>query len=374
MLNKSWKKLAVLFLIFTLIFTTFVACSNDDEPEVAEEAEEVVEETEEAEEAEEAEEPIETLTEEERAFRDGERVALDPATAESVIKGETVTAEYIPFEEPFGADTFDGEDIEYIDGRLYTLVDDKLYAFNMNEDLLVLDEEYGGKGYIDIDMTGDVFLSHSSEGILFVSSKGSYRAYDSRGSLVSDESGTSAMFRINPETDTGAYLGYDEIGLVSIGEYNKITFEEPLITDDEVFDWTNDVHLYGDKIYIATSIVIEGTEDTYHGMGVVDMEGNIVQKIGGIGDDDPGHACYADSLMMTKAGLMLVDCNCKQFIFFEEDGTYVDLKKFDAMTPLDYPWPSGTTRVDDDTILFMGNVGRKDDTGKELLIISINGL
>ena len=278
-------------------------------------------------------------------------------TVSQTVGTYTLTAQFLPMEEPLVTyETFE-HDIAVVGDKVYLLSDCALYQYAYDgasltfEREIPLDNEYevlekGADGNIILSNFMEPVIGHNGEAVQF-----SYEGPEN--------------FSVAPGATWGISWFYsgDDCQLYSFhdGALTGSPFPFPEV------DSISQVNI--DNQYILVSGSAKADNEQY--VFVYDYSGELQMQLGGEPDGfGLGSITYATS---TPNGFLALDGNMREAVLWTADGIWIGAVDDGDLFGTYYPWIAAADIADDGSILVVMSDTRADESADEVLVFKLSG-
>ena len=287
---------------------------------------------------------------------EGEAFSTDSEHSK-MIADTTITAVWVPFEEPLLAyDIFSGR-IVSVGESLYVLLDNVLYEYTLGDTLALkstmeLDDDYEE---ISADQSGNLYLTGFMSPMLTVKDGAVIATNDDIDKAVIHSSGTWGIsWFYGSETEKVVFDG------------NKASKEAwPAITQDRL----KTACLSENHIFLAGADVDTENEAIW----ILDTEGNQQMELGNQEYGGEQSLGSITNVQETENGFIGLDGNMRKVLFWKSDGSLLGSAEDSELFGTDYPWISTAARLSDGTMLVGLTEDRADKSATEFIVYRISG-
>ena len=287
---------------------------------------------------------------------EGEAFSTDSEHSK-MIADTTITAVWVPFEEPLLAyDIFSGR-IVSVGESLYVLLDNVLYEYTLGDTLALkstmeLDDDYEE---ISADQSGNLYLTGFMSPMLTVKDGEIIATNDDIDKAVIHSSGTWGIsWFYGSETEKVVFDG------------NKASKEAwPAITQDRL----KTACLSENHIFLAGADVDTENEAIW----ILDTEGNQQMELGNQEYGGEQSLGSITNVQETENGFIGLDGNMRKVLFWKSDGSLLGSAEDSELFGTDYPWISTAARLSDGTMLVGLTEDRADKSATEFIVYRISG-
>ena len=287
---------------------------------------------------------------------EGEAFSTDSEHSK-MIADTTITAVWVPFEEPLLAyDIFSGR-IVSVGESLYVLLDNVLYEYTLGDTLALkstmeLDDDYEE---ISADQSGNLYLTGFMSPMLTVKDGAVIATNDDIDKAVIHSSGTWGIsWFYGSETEKVVFDG------------NKASKEAwPAITQDRL----KTACLSENHIFLAGADVDTENEAIW----ILDTEGNQQMELGNQEYGGEQSLGSITNVQETENGFIGLDGNMRKVLFWKSDGSLLGSAEDSELFGTDYPWISTAARLSDGTVLVGLTEDRADQSATEFIVYRISG-
>ena len=287
---------------------------------------------------------------------EGEAFSTDSEHSK-MIADTTITAVWVPFEEPLLAyDIFSGR-IVSVGESLYVLLDNVLYEYTLGDTLALkstmeLDDDYEE---ISADQSGNLYLTGFMSPMLTVKDGAVIATNDDIDKAVIHSSGTWGIsWFYGSETEKVVFDG------------NKASKEAwPAITQDRL----KTACLSEDHIILAGADADTENEAIW----ILDTEGNQQMELGNQEYGGEQSLGSITNVQETENGFIGLDGNMRDVFFWKSDGSLLGSAEDSELFGTDYPWISTAARLSDGTVLVGLTEDRADKSATEFIVYRISG-
>ena len=287
----------------------------------------------------------------------GERFTTDKEHS-VMLEDKTITAQYLPMDEPLLIDDIFSGKIEVVGDSLFTLTDSKLNEYALGETLTfkrAIELPEGKYEELSSDVNGNLYVSGLIVPMLTIKDGQIIASNDGTKTAVIDKSGTFGISYFVGKVPLKVTLSDN---IASTGEWAFI--DEKKVTE---------AGFTRDSMYVAGKT----PETDYMTLWIFDKEGNLKLTFGNVDFKEEGSIGSIVDVIETDAGIIGVDGNSKKLHLWKHDGTRIGEAKIRELTGTSSCWPSTATMGDDGSYYIAVEQMRDDESANEFLVYKLSG-
>ncbi len=266
----------------------------------------------------------------------------------------TLSAEWIPFEEPLVVDDIFDAYLAVAGDSYYIITDGKVKEFSLKDNKFVLETELN---------IGDEYerICTDKNGILYVSRfMRDFIAFKDNEQIFSHKGPRNVAMHPSGEWGISWFSGPDvEILFLRDGTMKT---EPQKIAEIKVL---RSVDIYENQIFGSGSLV----ENEKQAIVVYDIDGNHKMTLGGKEFGEPDCLGSITTTIETANGIMALDGNLRNVCLWKPDGTFIGTVSARDLFGVRYPWLSTAVLMPDGSILVGMTEERADDSDIDEFII-----